>query len=60
MSAISGVSVSLPAVSQLVQSSASKLPQSNPAPKSSQASQKSGNDPDHDGDSDGGGIDVTA
>jgi hypothetical protein len=60
MSVISGVSVSQPTVSQLVKSSAPQRPQTNSVPKASQASQPSGNDPDHDGDSDGGGIDVTA
>lgn len=60
MSGINSISVSLPTVSQLVQSSAPNRPQTIPAPKPSQASQKSGNDSDHDGDSDGGGIDVTA
>ena len=60
MSAISGISVSLPTASKSVQSSAPNRPQASPAPKPSQASQKSSNDSDHDGDSDGGGIDVTA
>jgi hypothetical protein len=57
MSSISSVGASTPAVIQQAQASTNKQPPKVAAP--SQATQSAGNDPDHDGDTHGGGIDVS-
>jgi hypothetical protein len=58
MSAISPIGRSTPILGQPIQTTPSKQPAKVATTAPSQAAKPAGNDPDHDGDSDGGGIDV--
>jgi hypothetical protein len=58
MSAINSVGSSTPILSQPVQAASSKQPPKPATTAPSQPIKPAGNDRDHDGDSDGGGIDV--
>jgi hypothetical protein len=61
MSSISGASSSATYLYQMQQAAAAKQVENKALPTSSQQVQAAGNDPDHDGDSDGaGGIDTRA
>jgi hypothetical protein len=60
MSAISSLGNSAPALNHLLQALANKQPAKPTTPVASQANKSAGNDPDHDGDRDGGGINTAA
>ena len=60
MSAISSVGISTPTSSQPLQTSSDNQPTQSASSAASQTIQSVGNDPDHDGDNDGSGINTTA
>jgi hypothetical protein len=60
MSAISSIGISTPTSSQPLQTSPDNQPSQSATSAMSQTKQSAGNDPDHDGDNDGRGINTTA